>query len=506
MLFSFLTIVVMILSSSASSSSDESAEMNTARYFKSIQSNPQKLKPFLFAMPKGADLHMHATGATYAEKMLDYAAKDNLCINPETYLVYQEANCDAQNQLNEVLKQPDFKQKLIDSWSMRHFEHDEQPLSHDHFFSTFPKFYFIAKHHPGEVLGEIAERAASQNEVYFEVIVTPGGTETRELGTKLTYNANFEVMRQQLLSSGISQILDKVTHDLNQDEASMRQSLACDTQSPHVGCQIKIGYILRAEREQPPEVVFTQLLVGFEAAKHDHRIVGVNIVQPEDGPVSMRDYKLHMQMLGYLHQLYPDVHMTLHAGELSRALNIPEDGLRFHIHDAINVAHADRIGHGVDITYENNADGLFSEMAQKHIMVEINLTSNDQVLGIKDSAHPLPLYLSHGVPVSLSTDDEGVSRTNMTQEYMRAVSSYKLDYLTLKQMSRNSVAYSFLPGTTLWQDDHYEKPVVECGNDVLGSSTPSAQCRTFLEMNEKAKLQWVLEGRFIQFEGSYIRS
>jgi adenosine deaminase len=49
------------------------------------------------------------------------------------------------------------------------------------------------------------------------------------------------------------------------------------------------------------------------------------------------------------------------------------------------------------------------------------------------------------VPVALATDDEGVSRSNITQEYQRVVETYHLSYADLKKIARASIAYSFLP-------------------------------------------------------------
>ena len=62
------------------------------------------------------------------------------------------------------------------------------------------------------------------------------------------------------------------------------------------------------------------------------------------------------------------------------------------------------------------------------MLVEVNLTSNDVILGIKGADHPLPLYRKYGVPVTLSTDDEGVSRIDLTHEYVRAAMTYPLTY------------------------------------------------------------------------------
>ena len=50
------------------------------------------------------------------------------------------------------------------------------------------------------------------------------------------------------------------------------------------------------------------------------------------------------------------------------------------------------------------------------------------------------------VPVALSTDDEGVARSDITQEYLRAEQTYGFSYTELKHMARDSVEHAFLPG------------------------------------------------------------
>jgi adenosine deaminase len=63
----------------------------------------------------------------------------------------------------------------------------------------------------------------------------------------------------------------------------------------------------------------------------------------------------------------------------------------------------------------------------------------------KGATHPLHYYLDHQVPVVLSTDDEGILRTDLTREYVRAVMEQQLDYQQLKTITRNAITYSFLP-------------------------------------------------------------
>jgi len=84
-------------------------------------------------------------------------------------------------------------------------------------------------------------------------------------------------------------------------------------------------------------------------------------------------------------------------------------------------------------------------MAANHVMVEISLTSNDVILGVSGRDHPFLMYRMFGVPVALATDDEGVSRIDLTHEYVRAVQTYDLHYVDLKHMVRTSLEHSFLP-------------------------------------------------------------
>jgi adenosine deaminase len=149
----------------------------------------------------------------------------------------------------------------------------------------------------------------------------------------------------------------------------------------------------------------------------------------------------------------------------------------------------------VDVAYEKDAAGLLTEMRDRHIAVEINLTSNDLILGVRGDEHPFPVYRKHGVPVALSTDDEGVSRSQLTEEFERAVLTYNLSYADLKELVRNSIEYSFAPGGSYWKDRRYGSIAPPC---ISGKQTPT--CREYLEKNEKARLEVDLEERFAAFE------
>jgi adenosine deaminase len=154
--------------------------------------------------------------------------------------------------------------------------------------------------------------------------------------------------------------------------------------------------------------------------------------------------------------------------------------------------------------YEDNAPALLKELAAKHIMIEVNLTSNDGILGIKGIDHPFPFYRKAGVPVALSTDDEGVSRIDLTHEYVRAAEDFNLSYVDLKQMARTGMEHDFLPGKSLWAEaDKFTAPVAACRGQLLGGEKPTTACKSFLDGSEKASAQWEQERRFRVFEAQW---
>ena len=94
--------------------------------------------------------------------------------------------------------------------------------------------------------------------------------------------------------------------------------------------------------------------------------------------------------------------------------------------------------------HEDDAQGLLRMMAEREILVEVPLSSNDALLGVSGRRHPLRAYLEAGVPVALVTDDEGVTRTTLTREFQRAVEEHDLDYWAVRRMARNSLEHAFV--------------------------------------------------------------
>ncbi len=485
----------------------QTSEQKAARYLDSIRNQPPLLQAFLHEIPKGGDLHSHLTGAIYAEDVLDWAASDNFCVDRTTSQLLG-APCDS---CEHYTPKPGIRcayddhilyNQIIDAWSMRNWRPGDES-GHDHFFATFDKFGLVAHNHIAEAVATVINRAARENVQYVEFMHTADGGAAPKLGMQLGWNDDFAQMREKLLAGGLKEIAVATSKTLAEDHARARSELNCGTRDAEPGCNVMVRYLYQVLRGLPQEAVFAQILLGFELASSDPHFVGLNLVMPEDWYVPIHDFNEHMAMLDYLHGVYPKVHISLHAGEIALGLVKPED-LNFHIRASVERGHAERIGHGVDIMLEKDPLGLMKEMAARNVLVEINLTSNDQILNVSGDDHPLPIYIKNGVPVAISTDDEGVARSDMTHEYLRAVEGYRLPYTELKRMVRQSIEHSFLPGQSLWAETKASfRPVAACSADVATEEKPTPSCEKFLAANERAHEQWKLETAFARFEKEF---
>ncbi|HEY1657835.1 MAG TPA: adenosine deaminase [Candidatus Sulfotelmatobacter sp.] len=485
----------------------QSSEQRTSLYLERVRKQPGLLLALLRDMPKGGDLHNHLDGAIYAEDLIDFAADGNLCVDRTSsrliappcdescasYTAKPAARCGYGDQV--------LYNQMIDAWSMRNWTPGEES-GHDHFFGAFDKFAPASHTHVAEAIAAATNRAGMDHLQYVEFMHTADAGGAEQVAKTVDWNSDYAKMREALLAAGLKDVASDTSKRLAADDVKAHEILKCGTPNAAPGCAVTVRYLYQVLRGLPPDIVFAQILLAFELASSDPHFVGLNLVMPEDWYVPIHDFNQHMAMLDYLHGVYPKVHIALHAGELAMGLVPPED-LTYHIRASVEHGHAERIGHGVSVMNEKDPLGLLHEMAERNILVEIALTSNDLILGVSGDEHPLPIYLKYGVPVALATDDEGVSRSDMTHEYLRAVETYHLSYSDLKRMARESLEHSFVPGKSLWAET---KPVFrmvpECATSTI--ARPAYACiGEFLAENERARLEWDLEAEFANFEKKY---
>ena len=495
MLRRFVLAAALALAGATGAYADEA---RTAQYFDAIAASPPLRTAFLRAMPKGGELHVHLSGAIYAENYIRWAVEDGLCVRRDT-LALAAPPCDpAQGIEPAAILDTDraLRNAVIDSLSMRNHS-DTRDSGHDHFFATFGKFNASARLRFGDMIAEYAQRLAAENTFYLEVMASLGMDEARALGARAGWSEDWNALRARLSTPEMDNLVAFTRKALDDAEVRKNALLRCDTPQADPGCKVTVRYLAQVIRVFPREQVFAETLLATLQIKADPRVVGLNLAAPEDDPVTLRDYTAQMRMVGFLTDTGRASNVALHAGEVAMGLVPPED-LRFHIRQAVELAGAKRIGHGTGIAWEDDASGLMAQMEQRKVLVEINPTSSEQILGIAGKDHPFPVYRRLGVPVALSTDDPGVSRIDLSHEYQRIARDYGLGYRDLKALARNALEYSFAPGASLWAGDRRAGP---CAADSP-AGTPSAACRAFLHGNEKAREQWRLEAAFARFEAT----
>ena len=440
---------------------------NVHEYFESIKGNPAALRQFFTAMPKGGDVHNHLTGSAYAETYFELAAKKGMYVNPETGRLYAQKPMEVETiQLSKDMDDlHNHRMALIDKWSIRNFQPYKYPLGPDeYFFGTFGLLSALTGNveNLAYLMRELKLRAVKENVQYLEVMATSPsvptdcflGEEYKTYDEQLkacvkngTYGAVRELLEEIIgkfddnATKAVSDYVDFVRH-LDEQSNPSKNHLGVDTEK--LVCRYQ-GY---SSRGGEPLKVFAQLYVVHKACAEESNnlLVGCNIVAAENGEKSMLYYRLHMEMFAALATKFPKVPTSLHAGELTLGLGRPEH-LTYHIRQAVDTAKAHRIGHGVDLPFEQDSDELLKAMKENEIPVEINLTSNEFILGVKDAEHPISLYRKAEVPLLLCTDDPGILRTSLTEQYTLAALRYGFSYDEMRQFAFNAISYSFLSAT-----------------------------------------------------------
>jgi adenosine deaminase len=434
-------------------------------YFQKIRNNKAELTAFISQMPKGGDLHNHYSGAIYAENYLNWVIEKDYCFNPQTLEVAMPSaygNCYQGWTKFSLLKQTgelnNYKQKILRYWSTKDYEQVHEDAAEQHFFATFGNFSIASGMNYDSGLTELKRRAIAENVSYIETMFRRVDLIKDTVKVDIVDNADTikyylsrlaDIQKRQdkpalkqlldILYSGIMTLpVSKSVDKFNRSLDSLHYRLHIDDSAFTMRYQT---YIIRTD---DPITVFKNLIVSFKAVSRVTLLVGVNIVAPEDNEISMRDYWLHMQMFAYCHEKDSAVSYSMHAGEITEGF-VPPEQLTWHISSAVYDAGAQRIGHGVDIAFESNNYKLLNYMSKKPVPVEINLSSNEFILGVKDDAHPVLLYKHFHVPIIISTDDPGVSRSSLTEQYVLLAMRYKeITYDDIKNYVLNSITYSFI--------------------------------------------------------------
>ncbi len=469
--------------------------------------------------PLGGDIHHHLHGAVNTNTIITWAIMDGLCLDEATWTARNRVDDQCPGATRPITGQD--RPNLLRQWSMRDFQFppdgDPNP-GHDHFFGTFGRYDAAIAGRDQDILAEVARTAAIEHVSYIETLLGAQSSQLRRFVANTPLpdpnpDNLGEFYDQLTQADGFTGIVDAAAAEYQSKYVGYRSPnhLNCNEANPTPACRVVIRFDFQARRTDTPKLVFAQLILGvLLASDASTKVVGVNLVQPEDDPTALRDYRLHMAMVGFLTNKLLNAKFSLHAGELVYRLNQvqrymrqdppPEDPLSFHVRAAVE-AGVKRIGHGVDFFSEADPEGLAATMRERHILVEVPLSSNDGILRVTGRDHPLQRWLNDmadRVPVTLSSDDPGITNSTLASEYQFAIATQSLTNEQLVTLSRASLDHAFVEGENLWivPDNYQQNNVIDiCRAIPLGTTWDQLDpaCRDRLHASTKATLQWQYE-------------
>lgn len=127
------------------------------------------------------------------------------------------------------------------------------------------------------------------------------------------------------------------------------------------------------------------------------------------------------------------LYITVHAGEAAGPENIKT---------AIELLHADRIGHGVRIVHDAT---ILSLALEKNIPLELCYTSNLQTGAInQNEPYPLRTLLDQGLPITINTDDPAISGITLSDDYMKLIAVSDLTLGDIRRLLHNACQAAFV--------------------------------------------------------------
>ena len=133
--------------------------------------------------------------------------------------------------------------------------------------SPVSKSIMATKNRRGDMLAEVAGRAAAGRVGYLELMITPEGGSISRLAAGTGWDDDFDRMRANLLARGMQDILAAVKSEMDRAESVMQPAVEMRRGTVRSGvrryCPLSVS---GAARGLPREVVFAQILAGCELA------------------------------------------------------------------------------------------------------------------------------------------------------------------------------------------------------------------------------------------------
>ncbi len=125
--------------------------------------------------------------------------------------------------------------------------------------------------------------------------------------------------------------------------------------------------------------------------------------------------------------------IDIHAGEVTASDSIWV---------SIDQLHADRIGHGISAIHDPKIQKVLKD---KRIFLAQCISSNYQTGSwVDETTHPMKRLYESGIPITMASDDPTIQDTDLTDDYLKAVTNFGWTTDTLVQLNLDAIESSFL--------------------------------------------------------------
>jgi adenosine deaminase len=181
----------------------------TAQTFDGLRDDHPALRAFLYRMPKGGDLHVHLSGAAYAERLIDWAAQQGLCVRLSDWFFVDGPCTGDKPAVAEIMRDQRKFDTMLNAMSMRFFLPSAAvPSRHDQFFSTFAKFSEITWRVTPEMTVDMLTRYGAKSGQYAEFMLSFSTREERAaLIAAIRGQSDFAAMLETLKQNGLDALV-----------------------------------------------------------------------------------------------------------------------------------------------------------------------------------------------------------------------------------------------------------------------------------------------------------
>lgn len=283
---------------------------------------------------------------------------------------------------------------------------------------------FSAYERPGELSGSALLGEPASIQTYAQLIVAQARAEG------LVY--------LELRGSPDKYRPDDPTAFLLELESALRDAGAQTRGFVESASLLRIGFLWILDRRRRTDIASSVARAVLARAQLPEFLLGLDLAGDE-GTTAPEELAAH-----FLPAFADCLPLTIHAGEGESAQNIWQAA--YHLH-------ADRIGHGLSLA---DHPQLAQRFRDRGIALELCPSSNREVVGFYDpnvpASHDLPAYplrgfIDAGLPLSLCTDNPGISQTTLADEFLVAarMTADGLNRWQALALIRQGFVHAFLP-------------------------------------------------------------